>query len=72
LHGSSQIEEEVLTEEEDNNLVEEDLQPKEKEPVVQVIKDIRRMTLEKEGSLLEVKAEARKRIQMLQVWQDGT
>ena len=58
MQGGSQIEVEVLTKEEENNLIEEDIQPKEKEPTVQVIKDIRRMTLKKEDSLLEEEAEA--------------
>ena len=58
MQGGNQIEEEVLTKEEDNNLIEEDLQPKEKEPTVQVTKDIGRITLKKEDSLLEEEAEA--------------
>ena len=52
MQGGSQIKEE------ENNLIEEYIQPKEKEPTVQVIKDIGRMTLKKEDSLLEEESEA--------------
>ena len=57
MQGGIQIEEEVLTKKEYNNLIEEYLQPKEKEPIVQFIKDIRRMVLKKGDSLLEEEAE---------------